>query len=298
GGEKKRAEILQMATLKPEIAILESKLDPKKGPMVTVIVLAGTLKPGISIVASGRPEKIKALFDETGKQIEAAGPGTPAEVLGFGNVFKAGEIVGTKKERLMELTSLPENDKPKVIIVCDTAGSLEAIKVKLTDAEILEEKTGEINESEVLLAKAAGAIIIGFNAKTSSATIKLADAEKVKIYTFRIVYELLDFYLKFKQGLVKEEQKEESLGKARIIAEFPFNKLRVAGVKVLEGRIARGDTVRLEREEEKISGARIKSIKRQKEDVSKAEAGGECGIFLEPQLDFMVGDMIISYRTI
>lgn len=251
--------------------ILESQTD-KRGPIVNLIVRNGTLKVG--------QNEVRALFDCHGKNILAAGPGTPVSVLGW------------EKEILEPPRMTNKENALNLILKADTAGSLEAIQNKLPEnINLLEASPGEITEKDILLAKSTKSIILGFNIKVVPAALKLAQTEKVLARTYKIIYELLDELQDAAAGMLEPLETEEILGTGQIIAEFPFEKQRIAGVKVTDGRLARGDQIKI-----KDLKSKIKNIRIGKEEINKVEAGKECGVFLEPQLDFSLGDDIISYR--
>lgn len=253
--------------------ILESQMDKTRGWVVNLIVRNGTLKVG--------QNDVRALFDCHGKNILAAGPGTPVSVLGW-------------KEQKINKNKIIKENSLNLILKTDTAGSLEAIKNKLPEnINLLEASPGEITEKDILLAKSTKAIILGFNVKVVPRALKLAQIEKILVRTYKIIYELLDELQDAAAGMLEPVETEEILGTGQIIAEFPFEKQRIAGIKVTEGRIARGDRVKL-----KTQNSKIKSLRIGKEESTKAEAGKECGILLDPQVDFNIGDDIIAYRLV
>lgn len=262
----------------PELVVIESRLDKNRGPVATIIVRNGTIRVGDQIEWG----KIRALIDYQGKNISSAGPGTPVEVLGLKGVL----TVGTAKTEATEAKEGILN----LILKADTAGSLEAIMAKVpANVNILRSNTGDISEADILLAKSTKAIVLGFNVK--NAAQKLAETEKVLVRTYKIIYELLDELKDAAAGMLEPQTNEEILGTGEIIAEFPYEKLRVAGVRVVDGRMARGDLVKINNQQ-----ARIKSLRVGKEEVNKVEKGKECGVLLDPQVDFQPGDAIISYR--
>lgn len=278
-----------------EAIVIESKLDNKRGPLATVVVKNGTLKVGQEIYIDSIKSKIRALIDYKNEQLKEALPGTPAEILGLTQVPPVGAQISLSPQ----VPSVPGGQKAKIpenalnlILRADTAGSLEAITAKLPgNVNLLASGTGEISEADILLAKSTKAIILGFNVKVSSQAQKLAEVEKVLIHTYKIIHELLDELEDAAAGMLEPVETEEILGTGQIIAEFPFEKMRICGTKVTEGRIARGDLVKIGEAKSKV-----KSLRVGKEEVSKVEAGRECGILLEPQIDFRVGDVIIAYR--
>ena len=182
-----------------------------------------------------------------------------------------------------------------VVLCADTQGSLEAITNSLPEkVRFIIKKTGDIEVSDVLFAKSTGAIVLGFNVKVKPEVANLARTEKVLVKTYTIIYEMIDEISDFIQGKIEALQ-EEILGIAKILASFPFEKTKVCGVKVTEGRIAKGDKVRLVRKDEAIGESHVNSVRKGKDQASKIEQGEEGGIILSPFLDFTIGDVLISH---
>ncbi|MBI4999782.1 translation initiation factor IF-2 [Candidatus Gottesmanbacteria bacterium] len=285
--------------------VIESKLDPRRGPVASLLIKNGTFHQGDEVVVEQTKGKVRAMIDERGERLKEAGPGTPVEILGLETVPQVGAVLtkeGVKKEE-EEMVVKPSIEKRveeaglKIILKTDVLGTLEAIAVSLEKKkiEIISSGTGDITEGDVFLAKTTGAIIIGFNIKISPSVAKLAETEKVKIKTYQIIYELLEEITEVVEALLVPP-KEEFLGKAEIIAEFAVKKGKIAGCKVVQGRLAVGDKIKILRGEEQIGQARIKFLKQQKEAIDKAELGEECGVLFEPLLDFAIGDIVISHR--
>lgn len=271
-----------------EFAVIESKLDKNRGPVATLVIRNGTLKISQEITIDDQKSKVRALIDYQGKNITQASPGMPVEVLGLSKIPPVGAAAGEARTQVKT-----EDGALNVILKADTLGSLEAISARIpANVNVLQSSTGEVNEADVLLAKSTKAIILGFNTKASPAAIKLAQAEKVLVRTYKIIYELLDELKDAAAGMLEPEVTEEVLGTGEIVAEFPYEKLRVAGVQVTDGRIARGDLVKVNDQQSKV-----KSLRVGKEEANKVEKGKECGVLLEPQVDFEVGNGIICYRT-
>lgn len=275
-----------------KLAVIESRLDKAKGPVATVIIQNGTLKVGEVLELGGVKSKVRAMINDKGERIKEAAPSTPVEVIGLSEVPQIGEQIGRDLSR-SEISSGGER-KLKIILKADVAGSLEAILHNLSsdDCQILSAGVGAISESDVLLAKGSEAIVIGFNVKILPHAEKLAQIEKVPLKIYKIIYELLE---EVKEAIetVKSQEKEEILGRAKIVAEFPYEKTKVAGCQVLEGRIMRQDILKIIRGQEEIGKTKIKSIRHLQEDISKAEVGSECGIVFATPLDFIIGDVII-----
>jgi len=279
--------------------VIESKLDNKRGVLATIVVRYGTIKVRDEIYIDGKKSKVRALIDYKNEQTQSAGPGTPAEILGLTEIPQVGSMVSSELGELAASQTLKRSDQANdtslcLILKADTAGSLEAVVAKIpVNVNLIASAAGEITEADVLLARSTKAIILGFNAKVSPQAQRLADVEKVLVRTYKIIYELLDELTDAAAGMLQPVETEEILGKGQIIAEFPFEKMRVVGVKVTEGRIAKGDLVKI-----KDLQSKIKSLRVGKEESNKVEAGKECGILLDPQVDFKIGDDIITYRIV
>ncbi len=288
--------------------ILESKLDNRKGPLATVLVRDGSLKVNDEIKAGKVYGKVKALFDERGNSIKTASVSQPVEVLGFKKVPLVGEKVERtelpkeefKEEQVSfkdeEVEEDKENEKLKLILKVDVLGSLEAIKGSLPEnCQVLKAEVGEVNDSDVLLAESSKAGIIAFNVKIPREVKKLAETEKVKIDSYNIIYELLEDVEKRALRMIEPTIDEKILGKAEILARFEM-KENVAGCKVLEGEIKKDDKLHLLREKKILGDVRIKTMKKGKEDTNSAKQSEEFGVIFSPELDFKIGDVLVSYR--
>jgi len=295
--------------------VIESKLDQKSGPRATIIVKNGTILLRDEIVCDTVSGRVRTIINDFGQRLEKATVGDAVEILGFQEVPKVGEIVFKKSEKVVELpvqiplseteTKEPEELGPdtyvdtnvlSIIICADSQGSLEAIVNKIPERiKIPMTKTGDIETSDVLFAKSVGAIILGFNIKIKPEVVKLAATEKVLLKNYLIIYEMMDEIQDLLDGKILSLQ-EEVFGNAKVLARFPFEKTEVLGIIVTDGRIARGDKVRVMRKDEVIGEANISSVRQGKNIVSKVEKGQEAGIILSPFLDFTIGDMLISHR--
>jgi len=288
--------------------ILESKLDNRKGPLATVLVRDGSLKVNDEIKAGKVYGKVKALFDERGNSIKTASVSQPVEVLGFKKVPLVGEKVERtelpkeefKEEQVSfkdeEVEEDKENEKLKLILKVDVLGSLEAIKGSLPEnCQVLKAEVGEVNDSDVLLAESSKAGIIAFNVKIPREVKKLAETEKVRIDSYNIIYELLEDVEKRALRMIEPTIDEKILGKAEILARFEM-KENVAGCKVLEGEIKKDDKLHLLREKKILGDVRIKTMKKGKEDTNSAKQSEEFGVIFSPELDFKIGDVLVSYR--
>ncbi len=287
--------------------VIESKLDQRSGPRATVIVKNGKLKFRDAIYAGTAKGKVRSLISPSGKSVIEASVGEGVEVLGFEGVPPVGEVVTTTPKKIeleysQEISNLPtspfteENqDMLSVVLCADSQGSLEAITNSMPEkVKFVVKKTGDIEVSDILFAKSTGSIVLGFNVKVKPEIQTLAKTEKVLVKSYTIIYEMIDEISDFVQGKLEALQ-EEILGIGKILASFPFEKTKVCGVRVEEGRIAKGDKVRLLRGEEVIGETRIISVRKGKEQTSKVEQGQEAGIILSPFLDFTIGDMVISH---
>ncbi len=290
--------------------VIESKMDPKSGSKATVVVKSGVLKVRETVYCEGIEAKIRTLIDANGKQVESATVGDAVEVLGFQKVPPVGGIVSSTKILTQAVEQAAKavvgspldffeettEDKVSVILCADSLGSLEAIAETLPqDIVIVTRKTGDITASDVMMAKSTKALILGFNTKIDPKIASLARTEKVLMKNYTIIYELIDEISDVLQGKLEALQ-EEVLGIAKVLASFPFEKTKVLGIRVEDGRVARGDKVRLQRGETTVGEATIASIRHGKEVVSKVEKGTEAGIVISPLLDFTIGDMVLSHN--
>jgi translation initiation factor IF-2 len=307
-------ELMEMLVLMSEVAELET--DPagnleavviesgkdKMGPVATVVVRRGNIKTGETIFAEENECKVRALFDDKGKSIKQVLPGEPAKVFGFTGTPPIGASVTReahevikevqKAKGVFDLRRLKDDEIP-LILKAGNAGALEAIIASLPPKiVVVDSGVGDITSSDVINAKTGNAYIFVFESKIPNDVAKLADAEKVKVERFEIIYELL-------QGLeeILKKGRVEIVGRAQVLASFPFNNKKVAGCKVLEGRISKGDSLVLTRDAKEIGSAKAVSIKKQKIEVASVGQSEEFGIITEPQLDFAIGDVIVSVRN-
>lgn len=288
--------------------VIESKLDPKVGSRATVVVKEGMLRVKDEVSAEDIQGKVRALMNDLGQIVSSATVGDAVEVLGFTGVPAVGTIVTSKKEFLsvekpverkksLDLAALlrGETHSLAVLLCTDTLGSLEAILASLpTGIKIIEAKTGEISEADVLLAKSVGGIILTFNTRIKPDVAKFALLEKVLVKNYTIIYELLDEVTQVMEGKMLAAA-EQIFGTASLLASFPFEKTLVMGIKVLDGRVAKGDKIRLIRGEHVVGETTIVSLRQGKNPLSKIEKGSEAGVITSPLLDFRVGDVIISH---
>ena len=277
-----------------EAFVIETNKE-KAGNMVSAVLRNGKLKTGDCIYFEGFECRVKGLFDTFNKPVKEVLPGEPVKILGFGSLPEVGSMISNKKETDVFLDkkitrTVTGKGKIPIYIKANSAGSLEALLSSIPqEFVVIESGVGDVTESDVLNAKANQASIFIFESRIPGSVKKLAEMDKVRIERFDIIYELLQRLDEIvKSGLI------EILGKAEIVTSFPFNGKRVAGSKVLMGRIEKTSDLRLMREDVELGKIKALSIKKQKTEVSSVSQGEEFGIFFTPQLDFMAGDAIIA----
>jgi translation initiation factor IF-2 len=317
--------------------VLEAKLDKGRGAVATILVQDGTLRVGDTLIAGTIVGKVRALIDDRGRQIKAAGPATPVEVLGLGGLpvpgdpfqaltdaAKARQIatfrqaqakekaLGSRGSRLT-LESLQAQiaeggmKELPIIVKADVQGSSEVLGdtlTKLSDQKvkvrIIHSGVGAINESDVLLATASNAIVIGFNVRPDRNAADVAERENVEIRLHSVIYNVVDEMKKAMEGLLDPTFKEVRIGAAQVRETFKTPKFgTIAGCMVTEGRITRsGDTqARLIRDGQMVYEGKIGSLRRFKDDVSEVKTGFECGIGFEKYNDIKVGDVIEVFAS-
>ena len=299
-----------------EAVVLESKIDAHRGPVATLLIRNGSLRVNDEIKVEEASGKIKAMFNDKGERVEQVLPSQAVEVLGFHQVPAVGGKVEILKEKPTEKKMPLKKETPsvfkeenlkekkpgeeaekklKIILKADVEGSLEALKSNLPeDCQLLKAEVGEVNVSDVLLAATSHAEIIVFNLRVNAAIKKLAETEKVKINSYQVIYELLEDLEKKILKFLSPTIEEQVLGKAEILAEFKM-KERVAGCQVIEGEIKKNDQIHLLRGETILGNGRFKSLKQGKKDVEQVKKGEEFGAVLSSNLDFQIGDVIVSY---
>jgi translation initiation factor IF-2 len=310
-----------------EGVVIEAKLDKTKGPLATLLVQKGSLKRGDVVVAGSAWGKIRAMFDDQGKQVQKAEPSTPVEVLGLNEVTTSGDrfaalpdehearsIVEKQKYvrphpalSLSVLSSQISDGRIKelnIVLKTDVEGSIEPIRTSIerlgtekTKARVIHAASGSIAESDVLLASASKGTIIGFNAPTSPGATQLADAEGVGIHHYDVIYKLIEDMDRTLKGMLEPTYAEVLTGRAEVRAVFPRGKLgKIAGLYVMEGKVSRDAQAKILRQNKVIGSSRVSSLKRFKEDVAEASTGLECGVGLEGTADFQTGDIIEFYK--
>src|SRR5258706_2651492 len=284
-----------------EAVVIESRLDSKAGPKATVVIKNGTIRVKDEVVSGSMKGKVRALINDKGVQVKEASVGDAIEILGFEEVPGVGSVIRLTGENLQndELKTLekdmPEGTSLSVILCADTKGSLEAITYSFPEGVYVRmQKTGEVSEADVLLAKSTGSIVLCFNTKIRPDVLKFAMTEKVLLKNYTIIYELLT---EVKDALEGKQLAgmEQIFGVAQIQATFPFEKSTVLGIKIIDGRIAKGDKIRIMRDEVPFGESHIVSVRQGKNPTSKVEAGQEAGILISPFLDIHIGDVILSH---
>jgi translation initiation factor IF-2 len=317
-------------------SVVEAQLDAGKGPVATVLVQNGTLKVGDDYIVGIHSGRIRALLDERGKNVKQAGPAIPVQILGLSGVPQAGDQlivvedatqareIAQRRERLdreaksrrtakgsltledfMKDAAAGEKRTLKLLIKADQGGPAEALADalgQLSNAEvvvdIIQRGVGAITEGDILLAKAAGAIIIGFHVRPDTKARSAAEREGVDVKLYRIIYEAVNDVKAALEGMLKPEQREVVLGEAEVRETFKVPRIgTIAGSYVRSGTFQRGARVRLVRDAVEIFDGSLGSLRRFKEDVKEVKEGFECGIGIENFNDIKVGDVIECYRT-
>ncbi len=316
-------------------AVLEATLDPGKGPLATVLVRRGTLVAGANFICGKFSGRVRALFDERGNPVKSAGPSVPVQVLGFEGVPSAGDTfmvvadagqareIAQKRQRLereaqnrrsqrggtlediSRALQAGEISNLAIIIKADQGGPAEALADalgQLSTAEVrvdvIHRGVGAITESDVLLAKASGAIILGFQVRPDANARAAAERESVDVRTYRVIYEAVDEMRLALEGMLKPTQKEVVLGEAEVLEVFKISRVgTIAGCTVREGTITRTAKVRVVRDGVAVYTGGLSSLKRFKDDVKEVREGLECGIGVENYNDLKVGDRIEAFKV-
>lgn len=329
-----QAEVLELKA-SPKVparaTIIEAEMEPGRGPTATVIVKMGTLKVGQSFLCGLEWGKIKSLINDLGKPVKEVGPGMPVKVLGFDGLPRAGDelmvmdsdrsartlsderkeeqrtakLAAPKRATLESLfDNLADNQRKvlRVVIKADVQGSLEAlvqalgeIKAKQIDLDIIHAAVGPISESDILLATASDAIVVGFGVKTENSAASAAKREGVQIKLYSIIYELIDQIKEAMAGLLEPEVRESVIGHAEVRQVFNLTKGTVAGCMVTDGRILRTARARVLRRKQPIYDGGLSTLRRFKDDVKEVRNGLECGIKLGNYDEYEPGDIIECY---
>jgi translation initiation factor IF-2 len=316
--------------------VIESRLDPGRGPVATVIVQRGTLKGGDAVVAGGHWGRVRAMYDFLGTVVEAARPGEPVEILGLNSVPDAGEtfrvVESDRKARqladerahrlktemlarrqaatvsledVFERVREGKTTELNLVLKADVAGSLEAIQDEIAKlpqdqvtVNVIHTATGGISNSDVMLAAASSAVIIGFNVRPLPEAANLAAHEGVDVRTYTVIYKITEELRAAMLGMLEPEEVEQSLGIAEVRQTFRASRVgTIAGCHVTQGKITRNAKVRLVRDGTIVLDGTLASLKRFKDDAREVEEGFECGIVLEGYQDVKVGDVIEAYET-
>src|SRR5213596_4071267 len=332
-----QAELLDLKAnpdRKAQGTVLEAQLDPGKGALATILVQNGTLRVGDDFICGQYSGRVRAMYDERGGTEQEAGPSTPVQILGFEGVPEAGDSflamddaaaareIAQKRQRLEREAQHRRSGRVKtledfmaeaaeggvatlrIIIKADQGGPAEALADALAQlstaevkVEVVHRGVGAITESDVLLARASGAIIVGFHVRPDSNARAAADRERVEIRTYRIIYEAVEEVKLAMEGLLAPEKKEVVLGEAEVRQIFKIAKIgTIAGCFVRSGVIPRTGRVRVIRDGVEVYDGTLSSLKRFKDDVREVREGFECGIGIENFNDVKVGDLIESYR--
>jgi translation initiation factor IF-2 len=313
-------------------AIIESKLDPGRGAVVTILIQRGTLHVGDALVAGSHWGRVRAMNDFLGNRVKQAEPGEPVEVLGFDSVPEAGEFVrvvendrtarqlaGEKANRLktealarrsgkrisLEDIFKSELQELNLVLKADVAGSLEAIEdeiAKLPQSEIsvnvIHRGVGGVNESDVMLAAASNAVVLAFNVRPVGDARLVADREGVEIRSYAVIYRAIEELRAAMEGMLEPEEVEDQVATVEVRQIFRASKIGViAGSYVTDGKVTRGSKVRLVRDGTVVYDGEIASLRRFNEDAREVAAGFECGIVLKDFADVKEGDMLEAYTT-
>jgi len=334
-----QAEILDLRSnpARPaEGTVIEAKLDRGRGPVASVLVQRGTLRPGDIVVAGAEWGRVRALVSDLGDPVDAAGPSAPVEVLGFSGTPEAGDRLavvdseararevtdyrarqkrdkiaaratgmrGSLEQMMTQLKTAGRKEFP-LVVKADVQGSLEAIIGALEKlgtnevaARVLHGSVGGITESDVTLASASGAAIIAFNVRAHKEAREIAEQSGIEIRYYNIIYDLVDDVKKAMSGLLAPTQRERTLGSATILEIFKVSKVgNVAGCRVTDGTVERGANVRLIRDNVVVHEGKLSQLKRFKDDAREVVAGQECGMAFENYQDMKVADVIECYRV-
>ena len=329
-----QAELMELKaspTAAPRGTVIEAQLEAGRGPTATVIVRMGTLKTGDAFICGNYSGKVKALMDDTGKPIKSAGPSTPVKVIGFSGLPQAGDeflvmaserdaktlseerleesrnkkLVAPQRatlESLFDKTAVDTHKSLRLVIKADVQGSLEAvvtslkqIESKKIDIDFIHSAVGPISESDVLLASASNAVIIGFGTKVENVAVTVSKREGVQIKLYSIIYELIDQVKESMVGMLDPELRESVIGHAEVKQVFDLSKGKVAGCIVIDGRIARTARARVLRRKQAVYDGGLATLRRFQDEVKEVRAGVECGIKLGEYSDYQVEDVIECY---
>ena len=328
-----QAEVMELKaspTARPRGTVIEAQVEAGRGPTATIIVQMGTLKTGDPFICGNYSGKVKSLLDDRGKPVKQVGPSTPVKVLGFTGLPNAGdEFLVMESERATKQLSderletkrtnklyVPQRATLetlletaggtkvlRIVLKADTQGSVEAIvnalkqiETKKVDLEMIHSAVGPISESDMLLASASQAVVIGFNVKVESMAVPAAKREGVQVKLYSIIYELLDQMKDAMAGLLDPELRETVIGHAEVKQVFQLSRGIVAGCLVTDGRIARVARARILRKRQPVYDGGLSTLRRFQDDVKEVRSGLECGIKLGDFSEYQVGDVIECYQ--
>ena len=323
-------ELKASPTARPRGTVIEAQVEPGRGPTATIIVQMGTLKVGEPFICGDYWGKVKSLIDDRGQPLKEAGPAMPVKVLGFSGLPKAGEeflVMESEREAktlseerlqakradklsvpqratLESLLEAPGGKKTlRIVLKCDVQGSLEAlvgalqqIESKKVELDIIHAAVGPISESDILLASASNAVVVGFNIKVESMAVPAAKREGVQVKLYSIIYELIDQIKEAMAGLLDPEHRETVIGHAEVKQVFQLSRGIVAGCLVTDGRIARTARARVLRRRQPVYDGGISTLRRFQDDVKEVRSGLECGLKLGDFNEYQVGDIIECYQ--
>ncbi len=329
-----QAEVLELKAnpgANARAAVIEAKVQPGKGPTATVIVETGTLQVGTPFICGPFAGKVKSLLNDNGEQVQEAGPATPVEVLGFDELPNVGDelvameneraakklsderqlerrqerLVQPKKSRMEDMLALVQGGQKvefRLLLKCDVQGSVEAINGAINEVEsekvdvnFIHSAAGSISESDILLASASDAVVLGFNVKVESNAVKAAKREGVEIKLYSIVYELIDQVKDAMLGLLEPELRESVLGHAEVKKVFKVKRGRAAGCLVIDGKVTRTAHARVLRGRTPVFDGKMSTLRRIHDDVEEVKQGIECGIRLGEFNEYEEGDVIECY---
>ena len=332
-----QAELMELKANPNRLAsgvVVEAKLDRGRGPVATVLVQRGTLNVSDNFVAGKWSGKVRALFDDQGRKLKLAGPSTPVEILGFAGVPEAGDAftvledektareISAKRQQRERMAALMASARVSLesfmdsvaegqlkelslILKADVQGSIEALKESLgklgneeVGVKVLHSAVGGITETDVMLAAASAAVIVGFNVRPTPGAREVAKNEKVDIRLYSVIYDAIDEIKSALEGILEPVQREIVRGHAEIRELFHVpNVGTIAGCYVIDGNMHRNSSVRLIRDNVVVYTGKISSLRRFKDDVNEVQSGYECGIGIENYNDIKQGDIIEPYVT-
>ncbi|MEP7015323.1 MAG: translation initiation factor IF-2 [Verrucomicrobiota bacterium] len=328
-----QAEVMELKaspTATPRGTVIEAQVEAGRGPTATIIVQMGTLRTGDPFICGDYSGKVKSLLDDEGKPVKEAGPSTAVKVLGFTGLPNAGDellvmesertaktlsderleakrankLIAPRRATLESLLEAADGKKLlRIVLKCDAQGSLEAltgalgqIESKKIDLEIIHSAVGPISESDILLASASNAVVVGFNVKVEAMAVTAAKREGVQVKLYSIIYELIDQLKDAMAGLLDPEHRETVIGHAEVKQVFQLSRGNVAGCLVTDGRIARTARARVLRKRQPVYDGGLSTLRRFQDDVKEVRSGLECGLKLGDFGEYQVGDIIECYQ--